>query len=319
MLGDGWTGARISTDGSQRPHCAWVAEIVEALGTYAEVSPSCTGIKVFMRGIRQEGAPHVLKSPAWEWEIYEGRRYFTVTGNRLPMAANAIAERTAALQKITDTVWGDDLVGLCKLRGLFLHQSEKNVQIRCPWEAEHTHGNGEKDTALQIKDGRVVGFHCFHAHCSRRTLRDIRKWFGITDGLPHPLTEAGDAECFAELNHDRVRHDHRRGRWLVSDEASGIWVPDPVERLTQMTVEMMRVRQHQSLALKDDQKKKALKWSVDGEGRKRLTNALALARSVPPIADTGEHWDENPFLLGVQNGVIDRRPGSGERRRPPTA
>ena len=134
----------------------------------------------------------------------------------------------------------------------------------------------------------------------------------------YPLTEAGDGECFADLYQDQVRYDHRRGRWLVQDEASKIWVPDPVERLTQMTVEMMRERQRQSLTLTDnDQKKKAIKWTCyDGESRRRLTNALALARSVPPIADTGEHWDEDPFLLGVQNGVVDLRDGTFRKATP---
>jgi putative DNA primase/helicase len=131
-----------------------------------------------------------------------------------------------------------------------------------------------------------------------------------------PLTESGDAESFADLYRDQVRYDHRQGRWLVSDETSGIWVPDPVERLTQMTIEMMRVRQRQSLILDDAAKKRAIKWTIDGEARRRLTNTLALARSVPPIADIGENWDQDPFLLGVQNGVVDLRDGAFRKALP---
>src|SRR5258708_11383679 len=172
------------------------------------------------------------------------------------------------LQKITDTVWGDDLIGLCKLRDLFLNESGENVHIRCPWEAEHTHGNGTKDAALHVKDGKVVGFHCFHAHCAARTLRDVRTWFGLTGGLTHPLTEAGDAECFADLYQDHVRYDHRRGRWLVSDETSGIWARDPVERLTQMAVGMARERQRQAKTIENVAKKKAAwGWGSQGAGR----------------------------------------------------
>ena len=36
---------------------------------------------------------------------------------------------------------------------------------------------------------------------------------------------------------------------------------------------------------------------------------LALTRSVPPVADPGMTWDKEPFLLGVQNGVVDLRNG----------
>ena len=317
VLGDGWIGLDFDDCIVDGKLANWVKRLVQALGSYAEVSPSQTGIKIFMQGTRLEGAKSVQKCAAWEWEIYDGRRFFTVTGDRLPDAPAGITERTAMLQKITDTIWGDDLIGLCKIRDLFLSESREHVHIRCPWEAEHTHGNGAKDAALHVKDGRVVGFHCFHAHCAERTLRDIRKWFGITGGLSHPLTEAGDGECFKDLYENDARYDHLRGRWLVSEQTSGIWIPDPVERLTQMTVEMMRVRQRQALTLTDiDQKKKAIKWATDGEGRKRLTNALALARSVPPIADAGEHWDEDPFLLGVQNGVVDLRTGRWRKATP---
>jgi P4 family phage/plasmid primase-like protien len=309
VLGDGWTGIDLDKCIVNNHVVPWASGVVRALDTYAEISPSGTGIKSFMHGTRSEGAKTTRKCAAWNWEIYAGKRFFTVTGAKLPNAPSVIQDRTAMVQKITETVWGGDLVDLCKLRGLFLHESREDVQIRCPWESEHTSGRGDKDAALQIRDGKVVGFHCFHAHCQDRHLRDIKKWFGITGVLEHPLTEVGDAECFADLYQDQVRFDHRRGRWLLSDEASGIWMPDPVERLTQMTVEMMRTRQYQSLKLKDDEKKKAIAWTIRGESRFRLKNALDLARSVPPIADSGEHWDEDPFLLGVQNGVIDLRTG----------
>jgi hypothetical protein len=46
--------------------------------------------------------------------------------------------------------------------------------------AEHTGDSDPKDAALQLKDGEVVGFHCFHAHCAKRTLRDMLKWFIAT-------------------------------------------------------------------------------------------------------------------------------------------
>jgi putative DNA primase/helicase len=145
----------------------------------------------------------------------------------------------------------------------------------------------------------------------------LRTFFPRTGDGQHPLTEAGDAECLADLYGEECRHDHRRGRWLVSDETSGIWIPDPVECLTQMTVDMMRTRQRQALAITDLAKREmAMKWAIRGESRNRITNTLAIARSVPPLADTGEHWDEDPFLLGVQNGVVDLRTGTFRKATP---
>lgn len=151
---------------------------------------------------------------------------------------------------------------------------------------------------------------------------ELEKWLGgaVVDRLREffrddkrqstfPLTEMGDAECFADLYQDRVRYDHRQGRWLVSDDTSGIWLPDPVEQLTQLAAAMMRSRQRDALALSGDKKKAAIAWAIKGEQRNRLTSAQVLARSVPPIADPGDNWDQEPFLLGVQNGVVDLRTG----------
>ena len=101
-----------------------------------------------------------------------------------------------------------------------------------------------------------------------------------TPGVNFPLTEAGDAEYFAQLNRETVRFDHRQGRWLVCENVSGIWVPDPVEQLTQMSVEMMRDRQRAALTLDGDKKLQAIKWGINGESRKRLTSTLALVSAL---------------------------------------
>jgi phage/plasmid-associated DNA primase len=51
-------------------------------------------------------------------------------------------------------------------------------------------------------------------------------------------------------------------------------------------------------------------WAVNGESRRRITNTLALAQSVPPLNDRGDGWDPDPMLLGAPNGVIDLTTGT---------
>jgi len=52
-----------------------------------------------------------------------------------------------------------------------------------------------------------------------------------------------------------------------------------------------------------------MRWAINGEARKRRGNLLALAQSELPIADKGDGWDVDPWLLGVLNGVVDLRTG----------
>jgi len=55
-----------------------VAEFIETTKSYAEVSPSGNGIHIYMKGSKPEG-----KSKTGNFEMYDTKRFFTVTGNRI--------------------------------------------------------------------------------------------------------------------------------------------------------------------------------------------------------------------------------------------
>ncbi len=130
-----------------------------------------------------------------------------------------------------------------------------------------------------------------------------------------PLTEAGDAEHFACEFGDKVRFDYRRGRWLVF--MGHRWVPDPDGELQRLALKAMRLRQMKSLGIQDSgDRKKHFKWALQGESRSRIQNMLALAQSMPPIRDSGDNWDSNPWKLGVENGVVNLRTGGMRKGRP---
>ena len=48
--------------------------------------------------------------------------------------------------------------------------------VRCPWAAEHSTDDDEQSTACVIwdcHDGVWPSFHCSHAHCDGRGIRDV--------------------------------------------------------------------------------------------------------------------------------------------------
>jgi len=73
----------------------WAQQIIEDLDSYAEVSPSGTGIKIFARGAVAASVKtaHI--------EIYDHARYFTVTGQRLDGAPSDIRVVNGAI----DALW----------------------------------------------------------------------------------------------------------------------------------------------------------------------------------------------------------------------
>ena len=124
----------------------------------------------------------------------------------------------------------------------------------------------------------------------------------------HPLTEAGAAERFAELHADDVRYDHRRARWL--HYTGHRWTPDPDKEITRLGVEFTRTWQRDALDVKDPElRKRTFNAAIKLEGRQHLDSMLQLAAAFRPLADAGDKWDADPWLLGVPNGVVDLRTG----------
>jgi hypothetical protein len=91
----------------------WASEIIGAINSYAEVSPSGYGVKLIARGKMPEGAKHVKKlkdvptygdkSP--EIAIYDWGRFWTFTGERLPGAQLCCEPRQQELEALLVKLW----------------------------------------------------------------------------------------------------------------------------------------------------------------------------------------------------------------------
>lgn len=122
-------------------------------------------------------------------------------------------------------------------------------------------------------------------------------------------TDSGNAELFAHLHGDRLRYDHRRKRWLLWIEHW--WQPDAeaeIYRLAKLTAR----QRYQDAPNIDNLKERdgEARWAIGSESRMRLESALFLAQAEHPIADAGNAWDNDPYLMGVANGVLDLHTGT---------
>jgi hypothetical protein len=96
VLGDGWAGIDLDKCLDSEDLHPEAASILQDLDSYAEVSPSGTGVKAF---IRYQGAPTkgIQGNPVGfeRIELYSTGRYFTVTGHRLDEYNDEPQERTS--------------------------------------------------------------------------------------------------------------------------------------------------------------------------------------------------------------------------------
>jgi hypothetical protein len=75
-----------------------------------------------------------------------------------------------------------DLVALAKemrLSPTLIDASDNKHAIVCPWESEHTEKDPPGDSATTIwqpDNNGNLGFHCLHAHCNGRRLKEFLEW-----------------------------------------------------------------------------------------------------------------------------------------------
>jgi primase-polymerase (primpol)-like protein len=72
---------------------AWALEVVQCLDSYTEVSPSGTGLHIFVRGVLPPGS-----RKRGNIEMYDRNRYFTITGIVLPGMSQIIQSRQGELE-----------------------------------------------------------------------------------------------------------------------------------------------------------------------------------------------------------------------------
>lgn len=125
------------------------------------------------------------------------------------------------------------------------------------------------------------------------------------DPLP---TELGNAMRFARLHDGTVKFCHDEGRWYIwdgrrfkADELSS------VQTMLRRVIADIRVT---ALATQDDAGRRSwTTWAKASESLGNQNATLRLASTLPEIAVVSRQLDANPWLLGVENGVIDLKTG----------
>ncbi len=168
--------------------------IIETLDSYAEVSPSLGGVKIWVRAPEVKVA-HVKPG----LEIYPRGRYFVTTGQFLAQCPTTVEDRTDELlsiiaeefpkpKKQTKIYTGpagqrldlEALLAEARVEILAVvadHEAQIKYRVLCPWIAEHTSSAKSGTYVGQYENGALF-FKCHHAHCAGREWPDFRNIAG---------------------------------------------------------------------------------------------------------------------------------------------
>ncbi len=122
------------------------------------------------------------------------------------------------------------------------------------------------------------------------------------------FTDLSNAEAIAKLFGSIVRFDHRRNRWLVWKGHS--WKHDNDGSINRLAIDSVRNLYRKAEQIEDlKQRNELAKWAIASENRQRLDSAIAIAKNILPIADSGDGWDSDQMLLSCPNGIVELTSG----------
>lgn len=84
----------------------WGQQLIDQLGTYTEISPSGTGVKLWLQG-HCPGNDNVKAYEGGKVEVYDNGRYYTVTGHHVEGTPATVEARQADLEDVYRRVFGD--------------------------------------------------------------------------------------------------------------------------------------------------------------------------------------------------------------------
>lgn len=125
---------------------------------------------------------------------------------------------------------------------------------------------------------------------------------------PFPRTDLGNGERLVAAFGDRLRYVHPWGQWLVWDGKR--WRLDDSAAVVRLAKQAVRFIYHEASACDDDEERRRLvAWGRESENKGRIGAMLWCAASEPTIPALPEDLDRHPWLLNVENGVIDLKTG----------
>lgn len=304
--------------------------IVDLLQSYTEVSPSGTGVKIFVIGDLPSG--HRTQNLEGTVEIFTTGRYVTVTGQQYGDISE-IAHRPAELLEVWREHIGcndaidpaESSVGHPLRSDAVAIQSAVQAMLRATSKLKHDNGDGSSRLVLCMRcvfnesltdEAALKAFYMyalerpFPQHWTDAEiltrLRDVERRGGERQPSKPPLTDVGNAERFARRHGDRVRYVSDLGVWRAWNGKR--WSADSAAAVQSLAIETLRSMLTDSASMDNDSDRKALvKHALASEAEPRIRRMLKLAQNM--LTAKQSEFDSDPYLFNCDNGTIDLQTG----------
>jgi putative DNA primase/helicase len=138
------------------------------------------------------------------------------------------------------------------------------------------------------------------------TLVHIARQHGWSDARPELHTDLGNARRLVNRHGSNIRFVPEWDKWGIWDDTH--WKIDEDGAIARLAKETVDAMYHEAIKLKDEQQRTELvKHALKCRAAARLEAMVSLATTEANVIVQARLLDADPWLLGVQNGVVDLR------------
>lgn len=339
----------VGPDGAVQPE---VQKLMKTIDSYAEVSPSGKGIHIIARGklpgpgkrnalmeiydknrfftVTGQKLPEASSTVAEVGDLITNIYNLGVTPEKQSIDTSRLcSEDEVLIQKALAakngrkfaSLWKGDISGyksdseadlaLCRLLAFWTAGDtarmgrlfEQSALYRPKWDEPH------------FEDGRTYGDGTIQKAVFQAidNYQPELKAGGTSDKARNfKQTDLGNAERLIHYFGDQIRYCHPWKSWMIWDDVR--WVMDETGKIQQLAKKVVRLIYKEATYYNDEMKRKALaRHAMQSESENRIRAMISLAQS--EVAISPREFDNNPFLLNVNNGTIDLRTGKLQPHR----
>lgn len=299
----------VDLDDCRKPETGEIAEwaqgIIAAIDSYTEVSPSRTGVKIFLRGKLPANAKHNTPYQTGSVEMYSQGRFFTLTGLHLAGTPASVEDRQAELKAVYADVFG--------AQPAQTNTADHGAKIvhpnRIPYLRKRfgqMHGKGMDPTAIEAALLAENLAKCDPPEDEakiRKMVADMTRRYPAgtfspaSDGTPAEYADDALALRFTALHGEDLRYTALWGRWSRWDGTR--WSPDETLRVFDLARAVCRAAASSA--------KPAIASRI--ASAPTVAAVERLARADRQHASTVDQWDSDLWLLNTPAGVVDLHTG----------
>lgn len=325
--------------------------VLAKIKSYAEVSPSGTGVKIIIRAKLpvNEGLRHKATLAGIEIEAYDQGRFFALTGAVIDDEHREIIEAQEALNGIvariqaayeSKTTPASETTGRPSDDAIFRRALKRAIRIPVAKENDGSRrlvkvaiiavemDLSEADTIRLVSEvHRQAPFPSeFDERSILRRLasaeKKTRRGKSLNDGYVQSssatqdvrLTDLGNARRLVKRHGADLRYCFQWNSWLYFDDQR--WRRDESGEVERRAKDTVRQLWHDAAAEDDADKRKVLsKFAQASESADRISAMVKLAKSEPGIPVSPDELDRDPWLLCCPNGMVDLRTGKLREHR----